>query len=447
MGQNCKNIFRAVLFVLIFGVILLIGYLTAIQHEKRWDLSRAGQNTLDTRSKRIVSSIPFDVRIIAFCTLGEMEKISRALLDLYRLESRHIQYEVADPDARPVLARQYGINHYGQAALLGGGRIVTIDAITEEGISNALLKLQRNRRKNVYVLSGHGAPEISETGKGGLSHLVTALERDDCEVKELFLMRQGEIPQDADLLMVPGPQVSLMPEEIDAVRLYLERGGNAFIALEPQRDGGLKNLLAENGVVLDNAAITDPSTKVLGSDASVPVVNSYGQVGELGRFRLATVFPTARPLWIKNKPPHSITVSWIARTSDRSRAENGKGASSEPIQPASDPSDGKGPLNVALYIRKILNEQTESRAVIFGDADFLTNTYLNISGNKDLAMNCIHMLLEEGHLITIDSKEAGSRPFILTPVQSALLFWTSAVIIPSLILTPVLFLNRRRNRA
>lgn len=447
MRRSCKEIPRAVLFVLIFGVILLIGYLTVMQHEKRWDLSRAGQNTLDARSRRIVSSLSFDVRIIAFSSLGEMNKNSRALLDLYKAESRHLQYEVSDPDAGPALARQYGISRYGQAALLGRGRVVTIDAITEEGISNALLRLQRDRKKNVYVLSGHGEAEISETGKGGLSHLVKTLGQDDYEVKDLFLMRRGEIPQDADLLMVPGPRVSLLPEEIEAIRLYLERGGNALIALEPQKDGGLKSLLEENGVYLDNSTIMDPSAKVLGSDAGVPVVNSYGQVGKFGSFRLATVFPTARPLRIKNKLPGNVTVSWFARTSDQSLVQNYKGASSEPVKIMSDSSDEKGPLNVALYVRKILSEQRESRAVVFGDADFLTNTYLNISGNRDLAMGCIHMLLDEGHLITIDSKSAGSRPFILTQGQGAFLFWVSVVIIPCLILTPVFFINRRRNRA
>ncbi len=446
MGKRGQDIIRAVLFVLIFGVTLLIGYLTAMQHDKRWDVSRAGQNTLDARSRRIAGELSFDVRILAFCSLGEMEKDAKALLDLYSLESRHLAYEVLDPDARPATARQHGITRYGQASLLGRGRAVTIDVITEEGISNALLKLQRDRKKNVYVLSGHGESSILETGKGGLSHIAKSLERDGCEVRDLFLMRRSEIPQDADLLMIVGPEASLVPEEIDAVRSYLKRGGNAFIALEPHTDGGLKDLLGGYGVDLDDTVITDPSTKVLGSDAAVPVVNSYNEIENLGRFRLATVYPTARPLWTKNEPPQNVTVSWLARTSENSRADTRKAGSGEPVNAAAYAPYKKGPLNIALYLRTILSPHAESRAVIFGDADFLTNAYLNISGNRDLAMNCIHMLLNEGLLISIDSRVPGDRPFMLTPGQGAFLFCVSVIVIPSLILAPVLFLNRRRTR-
>ena len=84
--------------------------------------------------------------------------------------------------------------------------------------------------------------------------------------------------------------------------------------------------------------------------------------------------------------------------------------------------------------------------VVFGDSDFLSNTYVGLSGNKDLALNCLNMLLGENTLITIERQPSSFRPFILTSLQGAVVFWIPVVVMPFLILAAGLwvFLARRK---
>lgn len=437
---------RAVLFVVIFGTMLLFGYLIALNHEMSWDLGRAQEDTLDAKTRNIAKSLSFDVRITAFCSLGEMQEDARNLLELYKNESLHISHEIIDVDANPAMVREHGINRYGQASLGGRGREIVIDTISEEEITNALLRLQRERKKIVYALSGHGEPDIFDKERGGLTQFVAAIEQDGYGMSKLFLMQQGTVPQDADLLIIPGPRSDLFPEETEAIHKYIESGGNVLIALEPRSDGGLRNLLGGFGVILDNAMITDPSTRVLGSDSNVLVVSSYGGLKELDKFSYVTIFPTSRPLIIKKKLPRDVVISWLARTSDQSMIKSENGFRADRIGSASDPSLAGGPFDISLFIRKIVNEQTEAGIILFGDVDFLTNAYFSVSGNKDLAMNCVNVLLDEGNLIAIDSKKIKDRPFILTQRLSMILFLISVITVPSLILSPVLFLKWKRNR-
>ena len=183
-----------------------------------------------------------------------------------------------------------------------------------------------------------------------------------------------------------------------------------------------------------------------GGDNTAPVVTQYGDIPELKGFSYATFFPTSRAILVKEDFSPSVRIEWLARTSEKSWSEHDFIALFDGLDVAPDAFESKGPLNVAVLAKKELDNETRSSVMVFGDVDFLTNAYLNVSGNKDLAINCINMMLGEGSLISIDKKTAQDRPFILTPTQNLIIFWIPVVVIPSLIMSICLavFLIRRR---
>lgn len=437
---------NAALSIIIFGAILIIGYLIVMNHSRIWDLTGSHKNTLDPKTLNTLKSLDFDVRIKAFCNQGQERQGAKDILDLYKYTSDRVSYEIIDPDMHPNIAKAFGIERYGQAVIIGNSKQEGIDVIAEEEITNAILKLKRDKKKTVYFLTGHGEKDISDTQKDGISYLKDALQRDNYIVKTLMLMREQVPPKDADLLLIIGPNKTFFKEEIASLEGYLLKGGNMFIAGDPMEDAGLKRLLDKYGIVLDSGIIIDKFSRILGGDYMVPVVSTYGNVKELQGFRYATFFPGARGLEIKDSIPEDLKVQWLARTSDQSWSEHDIDMLNKEGKAILDGEDKKGPLNIALFVKKKIKEDRFTQLVVFGDSDFLSNAYLMVSGNKDLAMNCINMLLEEKDLITIEKKAPSMGPFILTPVQAQIIFWLPIVIIPSIILATGIwvFFSRRR---
>lgn len=107
----------------------------------------------------------------------------------------------------------------------------------------------------------------------------------------------------------------------------------------------------------------------------------------------------------------------------------------------------RGPFDIALFARIAIKEGTEARVMVFGDGDFMTNTYLNVSGNNALAIHCINALLDSGPILKIDPGQSRDKPFILTPVQAVALFLVSVILIPCLALSPILAVRWKRRQA
>ena len=432
------------IFIVIFCAILVFAYLIASNHNLGWDLSRTGANTLDVRTGNVLDSLTFDIEIIVFDKPGEQQALE--ILDLYVTETKHISYRIIDPDSRPGIASQYGVDRYGQAVLLGRQRQCLIESVTQEKLTNAMVKLKRDNKKVIYVVTGHGERDIAQENKSGLSQIRSDLAANDYEVFPLLLMRFETMPRDADLVVVAGPRKSFLQEELGVVRAYLDSGGSMIFALEPGGEAGLKGFLEEYGIVLDDGIIVDTFSSMAGGDNTAPVVTQYGDIPELKGFSYATFFPTSRAILVKEDFSPSVRIEWLARTSEKSWSEHDFIALFDGLDVAPDAFESKGPLNVAVLAKKELDNETRSSVMVFGDVDFLTNAYLNVSGNKDLAINCINMMLGEGSLISIDKKTAQDRPFILTPTQNLIIFWIPVVVIPSLIMSICLavFLIRRR---
>lgn len=437
---------QALLSILIFGAILAVVYLVVMNHPSSWDLSQGNNNRLDQKTLNILAGLKTTVDIKVFDKSGgESAAHAKDLLQRYVLQSPRITYAIIDPDSHPDQAKAYGVERYGQAVLISGDKKEYINDIDEQQLSTALIKLGQSRSKVIYFLEGHGEKRISEPGKNGIAALKEALTKDNYSVRPIVLMREP-IPQDADCLAVIGPDKSFLPGEIQALITYLDQGGRVFLALEPMKNAGLDELLARYGIRLVDDIVIDPTSRVLGADYSMPVVMTYGDVPALANFSLVTFFPSVRSLELVQPTPSGIKIDWLAQTSEQSWSEFDSATWNREGRAQMDAGDRKGPRMVALRAQKDLANKRTAEILVFGDSDFLTNTYLGLSGNKDLALNCLNMLLGENILITITKQPTVFKPFILTPLQGALVFWVPVVMLPAMLLIAgvMVFLWRRK---
>ena len=75
-----------------------------------------------------------------------------------------------------------------------------------------------------------------------------------------------------------------------------------------------------------------------------------------------------------------------------------------------------------------------AKLVVFGDSDFITNQYYSLQGNSDLFLRAVNWLAEERELIAIRPKKIKYAPLTLTPLQGRIIFYSSVIILPLVIL-------------
>ena len=430
---------NSLLAAIIFAGLMILVYATAVNHDRIWDMTAVGANTLDARSAGVAAGITQDVEILVFDNPAAEKAAAGDLLKRYHLANERISWRFIDPDLNLGRAGAYGIDRYGQAVIIAGNRRQKIETVDEQNITVGLLQVTRAERKLTCFLAGHGELDPLVQGHGGLSLLKDALETLDYEVRTVSLGRET-IPPETDLLIVAGCRKDLLPEESAQLRGFREKGGDFLVGIDGSAPLGIAEMLAAYGVRSRDDLVIDAFSRVLGGDYTTPVVSLYGDIRALDGFTYASFFPTTCSLAID-----TAAARWIARTSEQSWAETDLEAWNTDGRAELEDADVPGPVDIGAYAEVACGD-VHSRLVVFGDSDFMSDVYFNVSGNSELLLNCINMLLEEQDLIVVGQKDHPDKPFVLTPGQARLVFWLPVATVPLLILIMGVVVVRRWRR-
>lgn len=436
----------AIALFLFLAVVVVVEAL-AIRHNIRVDLTEGRRHTLSDQTIKLLRSLEKDVNAVAFYQTEEPGKgAAQDLLDQYAHYSSKFHYEFVDPDRHPALARRYGITTYGTVVLESTGKEEKVQGADEEKITNAVVKLLREEKRVLYFLTGHGEADLENTDRQGLSQVKQALTEVDYAVKPLLLLREKEVPQDAAVLIIAGPQSDLLPTELHAIEAYVKRGGKLLVLLDPFTGPALPTLLKKYGVVMGEDVIVDRLSRAFGGDYLLPVITEYEPHPITKDFSLAAFLPFARTVDAAQAPPPGVTVQVLGRTSVGSWAETDKAALDRGEASLDPEKDRKGPVPVGAVatidvqsdVQRPKSEvpKTEEtgdrkgRIVAYGTSGFVANSHLNLSGNRDLFLNSVSWLAEEEELIAIRPRQAKFTPLVLTANQGWIAFWATVIIPP-----------------
>jgi len=447
--------------VLVLGILIIVSAMTA-KNSVRYDLTQDQRHSLAPQTLKVLEGLPVKVKITGFFQgEGGFQVRGRDLLDQYAHAASKFEYEIVDPDRYPARAKAAGITRYDTVVVEAVGRSEKINNLSEERLTNALVRLTRPGKKVVYFLTGHGEKDGASSQKDGYSTVKTALEDQNYEVKSLLLMQTGEAPEDAAALIVAGPQKALFAEEIAALDRYLRRGGQVLFLIDPETAPELAEYLTGLGVKLGQDIIVDKISRLYGADYLIPLVTKYTQHPATKDFNLASFFPVARSVSAAEKQSKGVSVVPLAETSDQSWAETDLNRLKQGQAQFVQGQDLKGPLPVAVVGTISLEDKEtqanetprpedlerrkkEGRFIVFGDSDFAANAYFHLQGNGDLFLNAVSWLAEEADLAAIRPKETKAQPLMLSALQARLIFWFPVVVLPlAVLMIGVLVLTRR----
>jgi ABC-type uncharacterized transport system involved in gliding motility auxiliary subunit len=473
-----------IMVILVIGILVLINYIFSKYHH-RFDFTEAKVHSLSDQSVTVLKNLENEVRIKSFFLEGNYQRNTmQYLMDNYTYHTSKIKHEFIDPDKNPGLVKRYEVTEDGTSIFESGDKESRITSTSEEDITNAIIKISREKKKTIYFLEGHGEGSIEDLEDGGYSQAKTELEKLAYDVKKLSLALPDTFPFDVDLLIVPGPQKDLFPDEMETIRNFLHKGGRVFFMIDPQTAPGLSPFLAEFGVKLEDDVIVDTVSRLMGGDYFMPVVSEYEYHDITSKFRYATFFPFTRSVDIAEEMPEGISANVLAKTSQNSWSER---QLTEQQVTFDEKTDKAGPIPLAVVATieykddqpeeesaksdepkaeseaeveqetpqeedkeegaAEIEEKTpksEGRLAVFGDSEFVSNRYFYTSGNGNFFLNTAAWLTEEADLISIQPKTASPKTIQLTPSQGRMIFFVSLIILPLAVLVTGITIWARR---
>jgi ABC-type uncharacterized transport system involved in gliding motility auxiliary subunit len=428
--------------VLAIGILGMLGFLSDRYHV-RWDWSEQKVHSLSDQTQKVLAGLERDVEVVALFPSLDAAPI-RDLLDRYEYESERFRVvEFADPNARPDLLHKFEITPEqlgnGVLRIALGEESVEVADVTEEAVTNAMVKLSRTTQKKVYFLEGHNERAIlGEAGseKTGFSRAAEALRNENYLVEKLLLAAKGEVPEDADVLIIAGPTRPLLPEERSALGRYLGRGGAIMALVDPRAKTDLVEELEEWGVDIGDDVIVDRQLAVFGR-ATTPFAQQYSTTHEITRdFRETTLFDMVRS--VRANPDSGASLTEIVFTGPESWAERDLERFFSKGEAELGGEDLAGPVAVAVAGMVEVGDgeaagSTPGRLVVFGDADFVSNQMVDAYLNRDLFVNATNWLLGDVESISVRPNQSRASRFQPTAEQFQRIRMLSLFVLPQVL--------------
>jgi hypothetical protein len=372
-----------------------------------------------------------------------------------------------DRDMDPARSKELRIRKNGTVVVSAGDDHKSIPLDVDAGKARSKLKkldadfqkrLSKVSRgeKIAYFVSDHGERTTSPKPKdpGGLKTAKKVLEQLGYKVKNLGL-KEGladEVPEDARLVLLVGPQHRLAEAERDSLERYARTRGGLFVLLDPdtEQDIGAAELLAPFGLTPEPGVLAHERYKMRFegglTDRGFIFTNAYGNhpSTELLSKKRSQVYVVARNAGrlVKNTPTEggpevTVTLKAMPKTwadldsdfefdSDEPRDNFAFAAAVE--FPGSDEDGTKGGRTVVAY-----------------DADLLGDLPMTRQGNLQWFYDSVRWLEDEIELVG-EVADIEDVRILHSEEDDALWFWGSTAGVPLLVLSLGLVNGMRRRR-
>ena len=442
---------RLLQVLLSLSLIFAVNYL-ASRYYHREDLTRNQQFSLSPETLAYLDRMENPVEVFVTYTPESNETFFnyvQNLLDEYVSESRKggealIQVEYVNiyqqrRRAQELVAR-YGIQEENQIVIVSEDRQVEIDRTAlfeiqgeeiagftgEQAFTSAILEVSDPNQPRIYFTVGHGEKNLDDVHPvRGLSRLAQILQDRNYQLATVDLSREPEVPLDANLVIVAGPQAPFLPLEVEKLRNYLsDQNGRLIVLVDPYQNHGLEDLFFDWGLLVDDMVVIDRGADALsvGGELVIRRFADHPITRFLLDYQLTALFGPSRPVRPDPGAPfdEQLSITPLIGTSETSWGERSYRTENPPqLTPG---SDLEGPLQIATLAERRVGEALGihipgGRLMVFGDSDFITNNRVAAFGNNSLFLNTIRWSLERNAMLNIPAKTVETTQLVLSGDQ------------------------------
>ena len=456
-GRTAAHGINAVVYTLIvLGLIAMVNFV-AFKHPLRLDLTQNKRHTLADQTIKILKDLKQPVKAALYFTdMGEKER-ARPLLENYRnVAPTKLELEYVDGKKEMIRAKNAGVTRPDTLVLSLGDKSSKVETPTEEKLTNALIKLAKDKKQTFCALTGHGEKVFSAPDENGYQGAQKGMESQGYTLQEFNLIQQKSVPANCDAIGIIGSTKAFFPAELDAIATYLDRGGRAIVAIDPILEGPdhlkeLKKILESWYVHPIDSLILDDVGALMTRDLAVIMSQTVSKDHPITKDhdpKKAPIFFVApRPLEAVSNAPAGMNIQWLAKSLQTAWAENDIASLKKGKVDAKNKKRQELIMAFAVEGKRPNSKATQNtRLVVFGSSGFATNGASRFGGNLDLFLNATSWTLEDENLISIRPKEEGAAKVAMSKQEFLMICLVTIILIPLAIVTAgvVIWLRRRK---
>jgi hypothetical protein len=325
----------------------------------------------------------------------------------------------------------------------------------------AILQVSSEANKHIYFTIGHGERDVFDSERYlGYSQWRTLLEQNNYQVDNVSLFASG-VPDDCKVLVSLGPRKDFLPEELAALAKYLGHRGHFIAMIDPFGSPTLVDFMKKYYLDFIGQVIVDPAYRLTASEiltTQIPLISEESAITRAMTGR--PIFSLARGVMITGevgaKAPDDLTLEQerkLLQSSHESWASGDPKALTTGITEFQPGRDIKGPVPVGSEIdfapaaTPHIPVTQMTRVVGLGSSAFASNQFIEMSGNRDLAVSLINEMAGDEMLIASRERlnKAETAAFSVTDQQARHLLVLGSILQPGILfLIGIAVLVRRR---
>lgn len=499
-GKNLRNGgysmgLTAIVLVILIVVNVIVESLPA--NLRMFDISPTQLFTLSDTTKDVISRMKTPVTIFTIAEPGNENSYMQAYVQLYQAESDMITLDSINPATDIELMDEYTLNNAVEGSVLVVGdhyvcdncgyeseeelelcpeceeedarfvrkhRYVNINntfttetdettgdesasAIDMEGqLTSALVYVSTSDTQEVYYFTGHGEEATIAPSEG----FIAEVEKLNMGFNIYNFAKYKTIPNDADVIILNGPDDDYTDEETEELLQYVENGGSLLILLRFNNSTdfympNFEKILASYGIKMSGGGVLESNSAYYYDNAVYsikPSIHKHDITQSLIDNDQDLIVYLADALKVIDEYDNeNVTISPLITTSSSAYLKK-RGASS--MRKAEGDETGTYNLGVAIEEKQ---EETSGRIVVLSTHYLLSDSIADsVNGaNTDLIVNSVSWLGHQSEMTRVGMKSLS--PSNLTPTTSDMFRVTIivAIIVPSaFLLAGVIIWYRRR---
>ncbi len=270
----------------------------------------------------------------------------------------------------------------------------------------------------LYTLEGHGEISLDST-------LKDSIEKANMEIQTLNLLTEGEVPEDADCLMINAPTSDISAEE--KMRFFLSgkrRKSHDFYGLYRNRNENLAAVLENYGVQTAEGIVFEGDSQHYAMQMPyylIPTVNSTDATYDVASGNRLILMPYAQGIQKMDEVRDTVTIESLLTTTDQAYSKTNMNST----QIEKEEGDIAGPLDLGVSITEKLDEEKETKIVYYSTSALLDGQVNQMvsGGNHELLLSSLKWMTgaEENASVAIPAKSLEMSYLTLTDYDAA--FW------------------------
>jgi len=427
----------AVIVVMLLN--LIVGKLPSTY--TKLDVSDQKLFTVGEQTKELVDGLTEDVEIYVLTQEGAEDTTLSELLRRYDDLSDRITVEVKDPVLYPDFASKYTDVALSDNSVIVvcGDHVKAIDyydlyvyetdyttyktVATEfdgEGqITSAIAYVTTQDIPVLYAIEGHQEIELTPA-------LISTIEKENIEVKNLNLLTSEQVPEDAEILFLYAPLVDLSADETQKIRTYLQGGGRMMwiTAYTDDETPNMNALMADYGLEKHNGLLLEQNANYYIPNYPnylLPQIKNTEVTANMsGRHVLA---PMAQGLKKTEEARDGLTITELLATSADAFSKADVTTTTVEVMEG----DVEGPFMIGAAVTEEVTaasgESGETRLVVYSTEHLLVpeiDTMVS-GGNTKLFMDSLSWMSDHEVTISVAAKSLDSG-YLTVSAASAILW-------------------------